>query len=544
MNGHGRIAAVVLAVVIVAAAIGWVAGRQISSPAEVASRTAPPDAAPILVPAEERVLSTDIVTRGTARFGSPQQLSLATSALKSQPGVAAKLPAIGRELGEGDLVFTTSGRPVFLLTGEQPAFRDLGPGIEGEDVRQLEDALVRLGFNPGPVDGVYDGQTGDAVSQWYKNKGFTPFVASAEQLAAIRALETDGNSSQIDVIGARDAVVTEEAALDTARAAHARAISVSDAALLTLQREESLANANNKAAAAAVTARQTALNALKADPGTTAQEIAAAEVELALAQANVEVVRTTGDRDIANASAGLVAARADVSSALVDVRRAERALANANEALAVRTRQAELVASDLANAKLQAGVQVPADELIFVSSVPVRVSEVVGRVEQTSGPLITVTNAVVAVDGSLRLEEAVFAEPGMKVLIDEPDLGINATGVVSRVADAPGTNGVDGFHVYFEAIVDGSPASLVGASVRLTVPIESTGGSVLAVPVSAVTLAADGSSRIQRDVNGQLEYVTVEPGLSADGYVAVRPVGGPLEAGDLVVVGDQSSTTR
>ena len=544
MNGHGRIAAVVLAVVIVAAAIGWVAGRQISSPAEVASRTAPPDAAPILVPAEERVLSTDIVTRGTARFGSPQQLSLATSALKSQPGVAAKLPAIGRELGEGDLVFTTSGRPVFLLTGEQPAFRDLGPGIEGEDVRQLEDALVRLGFNPGPVDGVYDGQTGDAVSQWYKNKGFTPFVASAEQLAAIRALETDGNSSQIDVIGARDAVVTEEAALDTARAAHARAISVSDAALLTLQREESLANANNKAAAAAVTARQTALNALKADPGTTAQEIAAAEVELALAQANVEVVRTTGDRDIANASAGLVAARADVSSALVDVRRAERALANANEALAVRTRQAELVASDLANARLQAGVQVPADELIFVSSVPVRVSEVVGRVEQTSGPLITVTNAVVAVDGSLRLEEAVFAEPGMKVLIDEPDLGINATGVVSRVADAPGTNGVDGFHVYFEAIVDGSPASLVGASVRLTVPIESTGGSVLTVPVSAVTLAADGSSRIQRDVNGQLEYVTVEPGLSADGYVAVRPVGGPLEVGDLVVVGDQTSTTR
>ena len=112
----------------------------------------------------------------------------------------------------------------------------------------------------------------------------------------------------------------------------------------------------------------------------------------------------------------------------------------------------------------------------------------------------------------------------MKVNIDEPDLGIKATGVVSRVADAPGTNGVDGFHVYFEVLVDESPASLVGASVRMTVPVESTGGSVLAVPVNAVTLSADGSSRIQRSNNGALEYVTVEPGLSADGFVAVRAV--------------------
>jgi len=166
---------------------------------------------------------------------------------------------------------------------------------------------------------------------------------------------------------------------------------------------------------------------------------------------------------------------------------------------------------------------------------------VVSRADQPGGPLLTVTNATVAIDGSLRLEEAIFAEPGMKVLIDEPDLGINATGAVSRVADAPGTNGVDGFHVYFEVVVDGSPASLVGASIRLTVPVESTGGSVLTVTVSAVTLSADGSSRIQRDQNGLLEYVTVEPGLSADGYVAVKAVDSTLEPGDLVVVGDQQS---
>ena len=51
---------------------GWLAGSQIESPAEAAARTAPPTPSPILVPVEKRVLSSSIVTRGTARFGLPQ----------------------------------------------------------------------------------------------------------------------------------------------------------------------------------------------------------------------------------------------------------------------------------------------------------------------------------------------------------------------------------------------------------------------------------------------------------------------------------------
>ena len=203
------------------------------------------------------------------------------------------------------------------------------------------------------------------------------------------------------------------------------------------------------------------------------------------------------------------------------------------------------MASDLSTAQLQAGVQVPADEIIFVSSSPVRVSEVTPRNDQTGGPLVTVTNASVAVDGSLRLEEAALAKPGMPVSIDEPDLGITASGTISRVAGSPGTNGVDSFHVYFETVVDKPPPALVGASVRLKVPVQSTGGSVLAVPVSAVTLSADGSSRIQRNQEGKLEFVTVEPGLSADGFVAVKALDGALNAGDLVVVGfDQQGNAK
>jgi hypothetical protein len=536
MTSRGRIIGIVLAVVGAAGLIGWVAGSQISSPAEVASHTAPPAAAPILVPAEERVISTDIVTRGTGRYGSPQQLSLVSSALKSGQVVAARLPTAGKEVKEGDILFITSGRPVFLLSGAEPAFRDLGPGITGNDVRQLEDALVRLGFDPGPVDGVYDGSTEAAVTAWYQRAGVSPFKASAEQTAAIRALEADRTNTEIDVISATDSVGTAESGLDAAHAAYDRAQQVWQNSQSALALAVGVANANDQAAVAAVNSKQAALSSLQAS-GAPPADIAAAESELALARATADSTRLTGDRDVAVAEADGSAAAAEVNKTLRDVRAAETTLRNANSALSVRQRQANLVSSDLSLAKLQAGVQVPADEVIFVASTPVRVSEVVARSDQPGGPLITVTNASVAVDGSLRLEEAALAKAGMAVDIDEADLGIKATGTISRVAESPGTNGVDGFHVYFEVLVDNPPASLIGASVRLTVPVKSTGESVLAVPVSAVSMAADGSSRIQRSQEGNLEFVTVEPGLSADGFVAVKAVNGSLKAGDLVVVG-------
>jgi hypothetical protein len=291
--------------------------------------------------------------------------------------------------------------------------------------------------------------------------------------------------------------------------------------------------ANNNAAAATVVSREAALNALRATPTSTPAEIAAAEAELALARASADATRAQGERDIADAQATEASARADEQAALADVRAAETALTRFDAALAVRYQQADIVASDLSVARLQAGVQVPADEIIFVASAPVRVSEATAG-DQTTGPLVTVTNAIVAIDGALRLEEGPIVEPGMTVLIDEADLNIKATGKVSRVADAPGTNGVDGFHIYFEVIVDNSPANLVGASVRLKVPVESTSGSVLAVPVSALSLSTDGSSRIQLE---NREYVTVEPGLSANGFIEVTPIEGTLKAGDLVVVG-------
>src|SRR5262244_1980661 len=102
----------VLSVVCGTAIGAWFAGSQIQSPAEIAARTAPPEPSPILVPVELRVLSSEVVTRGTVRFGLPQPISIVPSAIKGGPGLIATLPRPNTSLQEGEVILTASGRPV------------------------------------------------------------------------------------------------------------------------------------------------------------------------------------------------------------------------------------------------------------------------------------------------------------------------------------------------------------------------------------------------------------------------------------------------
>ena len=462
----------VLALMVLTAGGSWIAGSSIKSPAEVAARTAPPTPSPILVPVEERVLTSDIVTRGTGRFSLPQPISLVPSALKPNAGIITTLPVSNTQLNDGAVLLTTSGRPVFILQGEVPAYRDLAPGISGDDVRQLEAGLKRLGFDSGPIDGTYDEQTSAAVADWYTSAGWQPFEATADQAANIRALEQE-----------LAVAINDKLAADAAAAA----------------------------APLAVTAARA-----KADYAV-ALERANTQANLAVAQAAVVSAQLAGEVEI---------------QAAVDAQNAaEREVKRLND-LAVR------LAADLDIAQRQAGVKVPVDEIVFVPALPVRVEEVqVALGDAVSGPVMTVTNNQLVIDSSLALDEASLVKPGMPVAIDEPDLGIKATGVVAKVADTPGTFGVDGFHIYLEVLVDETPTSLVGVSLRLTIPTESTGGPVTVVPVSALSLAADGTSRVQVDNDGSLEFIVVEPGLSADGFVEVTPVNGTLAPGQLVVIG-------
>lgn len=485
-----------LAIVIVAAIGGWLAGSNIQSPAEAAARTAPPTPSPILVPIEKRVLTADIVTRGTARYGLPQSITLAPSTAKGTHGIITTLPARDAPLTEGDLLLTVSERPVFLLQGETPVYRDLVVGVTGSDVQQFEASLQRLGFDPGPADGTFDEQTGAALVAWYTAAGWQPMAPTAEQQATLRALETALAQARNDQAAAEDAADVAPLTVAAARAKVARA---------------------NQLAAAEVVAKTEQQEQVAADAAASVAERARATTELELAQAAAKATQLEGE--------------VALQIALNTQKNAERAVQAAQGGV-------ERIAADLALAKRQAGVYLPADEIVFVPTLPVRVEGAKVMVgDPARGSVLLVTNNQLAVDSALPLSEAPLVKPGMAVAIDEPDLGIQASGVVVSVADTPGTNGVDGFHVYFETQVTTATTALDGFSLRLTIPVKSTSGAVIAVPISALALTADGASTVQVEQDGVLTTVSVKPGLAADGFVEVIPIDGVLEAGQLVVIG-------
>src|SRR2546430_4645085 len=207
-----------LAAVAAGAVAAWFVGSRIESPADAALRTAPPTPSPILVPVEERVLSSELVTRGTVRFGLPQPISLAPSTLKPGGGVISSLPLPETRLEEGDHILTASGRPVFVFQGKVPAYRDLVPGTDGDDVRQLKGALRRLGFAPGAVNAPVDLTTSAAVAALYKARGLGPFGPPRGQLSAVRALEREWRDAVKALEAAKAAASTAALAVDAARA--------------------------------------------------------------------------------------------------------------------------------------------------------------------------------------------------------------------------------------------------------------------------------------------------------------------------------------
>ena len=565
----------VLAAVAAAAALAWVAGSRIESPADAAARTAPPAPSPILVPVEKRVLGSSLVTRGTARFGLPEPVSIVPSTLKPAAGLIATLPLRGVQVPEGSALLTASGRPVFVLRGDLPAYRDLVPGLRGDDVRQLEQALARLGFDPGEVDGLYTPQTAAAVARWYRSKGWEPFGPTREQLAAVRALERDAGDASKAAQAAAAAAAAAVPAVEAARATaehQARTVGTEAATRLSelrgletgrdtdlslaLRNERAKAEHANAAAESDLAAQIADEAFISLDPRQPETARMAAKAKLELARAAAHKTRLEGmaavqaaERAAAQVGSKIELANGAVSSARLAEKAARlegekvvRAALDAQKLAELDARlageRARLLAADLALAQQKLGVQVPADELVFLRTLPVRVEEIKATVgAAATGPVLSVTDNQLSVDSSLTLEAAPLVKPGMKVAIDEQALGVNVSGTVQSVASTPGTRGVDGFHIYFEVRVDPTPVRLDGFSLRLTIPIKSTAGAVTAVPTSAVSLAADGSSRVQVQDNGSLNYVGVQPGLSADGFVEVTPVNGKLEPGQLVVVG-------
>jgi Putative peptidoglycan binding domain len=124
------------------------------------------------------------------------------------------------------VIYTVDGQPVVALHGNQPAWRTLESGVDdGPDVRQLEESLVDLGYDPDAtvtIDDTFDSDTEAAIERWQEGLGVDPtgavelgsvvFVAAdttvTAQLAAVGDDVTDGTAI-VSLSGSSHHVVIE-----------------------------------------------------------------------------------------------------------------------------------------------------------------------------------------------------------------------------------------------------------------------------------------------------------------------------------------------
>jgi peptidoglycan hydrolase-like protein with peptidoglycan-binding domain len=485
-----------------AAGTGWVAGRGIESPEAAARNAKAPQASPITAPVERRVIETSVVVRGDVAFAAQFDLLVDSDIGDGSLGqlvLTGRLPKSGSRLAEGDVALEVSGRPVFVLVGALPMYRGLRPGSTGEDVHQIEEALRRLGFFTAIPDTRYDQATAAAVGKMYAAAGYQPVGPSTQEPARLAAAQQVSAASTI-----RD---DAQRALNDARKGPPRS------AVLAARAEV------DQAQAAVEHAQRGYDQAIAA--GAPADQIADLKAALDAAEDHLAVAK----------------AQFDELTAPPDTAALQRRLDEADEALA----DAE---STLAHLSATLGNRVPRGEVVFVPSLPRRVDTVTAKVGDTpQGPVLHLTATALQVDISLTAQERSLRKVGDDARLDDATSGVNLTGTVAFIADTPGSNGAlpGSYYARIEPR-GGDPQRLNGVNLRVTVPVKSTGGPVLAVPVAALVTGADGTVTVRVDGDrgaARDRSVRVAVGLSADGYAQVTPVDAGLAEGELVVVGDQ-----
>jgi hypothetical protein len=117
-------------------------------------------------------LSARTLENGTLGYANDYQV------VNRASGTVTQLPDVGQVVGQGKVLYRVDGEPVILLQGASvPVYRDLAWGMEGADVRQLNAALVALGYATkdeiDPHSDYFGRQTYYALKELQDDVGFT-----------------------------------------------------------------------------------------------------------------------------------------------------------------------------------------------------------------------------------------------------------------------------------------------------------------------------------------------------------------------------------
>lgn len=515
----------VVAAVSLAAGLGL--SRLIESPAQAAADAAPPAPGPITVPVESRVIANDVTLRGDAVYDDPAEVRIETGDAEGPAVVTGHVPEVGATLDAASIALEVAGRPVIVLPGDLPTYRTLRAGVTGPDVSQLKAALRAVGVEGGdPADPTFDATTARGVEALYRKVGYeapAPSKETQEQVTLATSAHRD----------AQEQLATAQRGLSKAGGGRL------GSELIALETAVTVASAQLDEARALC----------DAPPPVSADGEAGAAT-----CSRTAVVRAQGELDAAVAARDEARAAPDTAAERAQVTAAQRAVTEAKAAL-----------TEAQTAVLTA---LPASEVVFLPSLPRRVDDVaVKRGGTISGPVMTVSGAslevvasaaradaallTVGTVGSLTLEGTEIPVTVAAVAAGTPGAGSGdgagggedePAGGGSGGAGGPGASGADAGR-YTVTLTPGAltPEQLTllqGTNVRVRIPVSSTGGEVLAVPIAALTAGPGGESRVEvLGADDESRLVTVETGLAAGGYVEITDADVELTTGDLVVVG-------
>lgn len=169
LRPHAGTLAVVTAVVV---SVSFVAGlHAVPSPRDPILAAAPVEwsvpTSPVRLADERQVMATPVVRPGAV-------LTTGASGRVTDWGCTP-----GATVVSGSAVLAVDDRPIFALATSRPLWRDIGPGDEGDDVRAVQDELVRLGLGTSS-SGVVDPATAASIDALLASAG----VASADGVLA------------------------------------------------------------------------------------------------------------------------------------------------------------------------------------------------------------------------------------------------------------------------------------------------------------------------------------------------------------------------
>ncbi len=142
----------------------------IESPHDVAAQSAAPPATTLSAVARWQVLREAITVQGIVR--SSRLIKVTATAPYATVTLTQMRVKPGDRVRLGQVIAQIDGRPVMLLRGRLPAYRNLHVGDHGPDVTQLQRALQGLGYADFDSPGYFGQSTALALLMFYRHLGY------------------------------------------------------------------------------------------------------------------------------------------------------------------------------------------------------------------------------------------------------------------------------------------------------------------------------------------------------------------------------------